>query len=38
VGGKIRQAAGKKMTLVFNPANKVLYATDSGYGFAAAHR
>lgn len=38
IGCEIHQAAGKKMTLIFDPAKKVLYATDAGHGFAAARR
>jgi hypothetical protein len=35
-GCEIHQTAGKKMTLIFDPAKKVLYATDAGHGFAVA--
>lgn len=33
---EIHQAAGNRMTLIFDPAKKVLYATDAGHGFALA--
>ncbi len=33
---EIHRAAGNRMTLIFEPAKKVLYATDAGHGFAIA--
>ena len=33
-GCEIRRAVGKMLTLIFEPAGKVVYATDTGRGFA----